>query len=123
MGIVRRGIADAKVEAISDDLRFIAAFNAALTAATITLRACGYRTRSQTGHHVRTIECLQFTLAADDKLINKMKTFSKKRNATSYDAAGNVSKQELTLAIEVAERLRDDVTTWLTKNYPDLLKV
>ena len=39
MGIVERSLADAKVEAVSTDLRFIAAFNAALSVATIALRA------------------------------------------------------------------------------------
>ncbi len=39
LGIVERGLADFKVEAISTDLRFIAAFSAALTVATTALRA------------------------------------------------------------------------------------
>jgi len=43
LSIVERGLADSKVEAISTDLRFIAAFNSALTAATVALRANGYR--------------------------------------------------------------------------------
>jgi hypothetical protein len=121
LSIVERGIADAKVEAISADLRFIAAFGAALAAATIALRACGYRTKTQTGHHLRTVECLEFTMGADAKLISKIKTLSKKRNATAYDAAGNVSKQELELVIKVAEQLHNDVVAWLEKNHPKLL--
>jgi hypothetical protein len=83
LAIVERGIADAKVEAISTDLRFIAAFGAALAAATIALRACGYRTKTQTGHQLRTVECLEFTIGAHAKLISKMRTLSKKRNATA----------------------------------------
>jgi hypothetical protein len=93
IGLVDRGLADARVEAISADLRFVAAFGAALTAATIALRASGYRAKTQSGHHLRTVECPEFTLGADAKLINKMITLSKKRNATSYDAAGSVSEQ------------------------------
>lgn len=45
LGIVTRALKDANVEAISDDLRFQAAFSAALTVANIALRASGYRTR------------------------------------------------------------------------------
>ena len=35
LGIVERSLADSKVEAVSTDLRFIAAFNAALCSATL----------------------------------------------------------------------------------------
>jgi hypothetical protein len=122
IALVERGIADAKVEAISADLRFIAAFGAALAAATIALRACGYRTKTQSGHHQRTVECLEFTIGADAKLISKMITLSKKRNATAYDAAGNVSGQELELIIRVAEQLQREVLAWLKKNYPKLVQ-
>jgi hypothetical protein len=50
LGIVDRSLADSKVEAVSTDLRFIAAFNAALCAATTALRASGHRTVTQAGH-------------------------------------------------------------------------
>jgi hypothetical protein len=75
LGIVTRALNDAKVEAISDDLRFQAAFSAALTAANIALRASGYRTRVQAGHHQKIVESLEFTLKADPKLIHKLKVY------------------------------------------------
>ncbi len=53
LGIGDRSLADSKVEAISTDLRFIAAFNAALCIATTALRASGLRTVTQAGHHVK----------------------------------------------------------------------
>jgi hypothetical protein len=85
LGIVARALKDAKVEAISDDLRFQAAFSASLTAANVALRASGYRTTVQAGHHQKIVESLEFTLKSDEKLIQKIKVFSKKRNATSHD--------------------------------------
>ena len=120
--IVGRDLRDAKVTAISEDRRFEAAFSAARTAATLALRASGYRPSTQLGHHVKTIESLELTIKADSKMIQKMKTFSKKRNATSYDSAGNVSKQELELAIKTAAELNREVVTWLQKNHPELLQ-
>jgi hypothetical protein len=60
LGIVTRAVTDAKVEAISDDLRFQAAFSAALTAANVALRASGYRTKVQAGHHQKIVESLEF---------------------------------------------------------------
>jgi len=119
--IVARDLSDAKVEAISDDRRFEAAFNAARTAANAALRACGYRTTMQVGHHQKTIESLELTIKADPRLIQKMRVFSKKRNATSYDSAGNVSGQELQDVIKVAGELRESVTAWLREKYPELM--
>lgn len=97
------------------------AFSAALTSANIALRASGYRTRVQTGHHQKIVESLELTLKSDPKLIQKLKVFSKKRNATSYDAAGNTYEQELEQAISVAEVLQQSICTWLKLNYPELL--
>jgi hypothetical protein len=120
LGIVSRDLQDAKVEAISEDRRFEAAFNAARTAANVALRACGYRTVTQVGHHLKTVESLELTMQADPRLIQKMRVFSKKRNATSYDSSGNVSNQELEEAIRVANELQHSVTVWLRENHPGL---
>ena len=122
LAIVDRDLKDASVVGVSEDRRFEAAFSAARTAATIALRASGYRTSTQAGHHVKTMESLEFTIKADSKLIQRMKTLSKKRNATSYDSAGNVSTQELELATKTATELRRTVIAWLEKNHPELLK-
>lgn len=122
LGIVSRDLADSGVEAISDDRRFEAAFSAARTAANAALRACGYRTTTQPGHHQKTIESLELTIQADARLIQKLRVLSKKRNATSYDAAGNVSQQELDRAIQVAHELQESVITWLRKSHPELMK-
>jgi|SRR5690242_9758882 len=122
LAIVDRDLKDASVAAVSQDRRFEAAFNAARTAAIIALRASGYRTSAQTGHHLKSIESLEFTIKADEKLIQRMKVLSKKRNATSYDAAGNVSNQELELVIRTASELQTGVLLWLQKTHPELLK-
>jgi hypothetical protein len=122
LGIVIRDLHDARVDAISEDRRFEAAFNAARTAANVALRACGYRTATQLGHHLKTVESLELTIQCDPRLIQKMRVFSKKRNATSYDSAGNVSDQELDEVIKVADELRQSVTVWLRENHPELTK-
>ncbi len=120
--IVDRDVKDANVAGLSEDQRFEAAFIAARTSANIALRASGYRTAVQAGHHMKTIESLELTMKADAKLIQRMRTLSKKRNATSYDSAGNVSSQELELAIKTAIELRRELVAWLQKIHPDLLK-
>lgn len=120
--IVDRDLKDANVAALSEDRRFEAAFSAARTSANIALRASGFRTAVQAGHHIKTIESLELTIKADAKLIQRMKTLSKKRNATSYDSAGNVSTQELEIAMRTAIELQREVVAWLQKNHPELLR-
>jgi hypothetical protein len=61
------------------------------------------------------------SLKSDTRLIQKMKTLSKKRNATSYDSAGNVSKQELELAMRTATEIRRQIVAWLEQTHPELL--
>ncbi|HTS07781.1 MAG TPA: hypothetical protein VMP68_19565 [Candidatus Eisenbacteria bacterium] len=122
LGIVDRGLADSKVEAVSTDLRFIAAFSAALTVATTALRASGHRTATQAGHHVKTIESLELTIKASPKIIQRFKTFNNKRNKSSYDVAGAVSDQELDAMRKLATELKDSAVVWLQEFHPELLK-
>ena len=122
LGIVQRSLDDSKVAAISDDLRFVAAFTAALTVATVALRASGYRTAAQVGHHLKTIESLDFTLNADPKVIQTLKTFNNKRSRSVYDMAGVVSDQEVNDISKLATELYKQVKSWLEKSHPELLK-
>jgi hypothetical protein len=122
LGIVSRCMKDASVEGISEDLRFYTTFNALLALANTALRATGYRTTNQQGHHMRTIETLEYTIQADSKTIRKIMAFSKKRNVASYDSAGSISDEELKQILVTAESLRDTIQTWLKATHPELLK-
>jgi hypothetical protein len=122
LSVVSRSLTDAKVEVISDDLRFQTAFNAALNSANIALRASGYRTRVQLGHHQKIVESLELTVQADAKTIRKLLVFSRKRNAISYDVAGSVTQQDLQQMIKVADELQKTVTDWLKVHHPELMK-
>lgn len=121
LGIVTRCINDAAIEGISDDLRFYTTFNAVLALANTALRASGYRTTNQQGHHARTLETLEYTIGADPKLIRKLLAFSKKRNVASYDSAGSISDQELRDILKTAEELRYTVEQWLNEQHPELV--
>ena len=122
LGIVERSLADSGVDAVSTDLRFVAAFNAALCIATTALRATGHRTVTQAGHHVKTIESLELTIKASPKLIQRFKTFNNKRNKSVYDVAGAVSDQELEAMVKLANELKNSTLSWLQQFHPELLK-
>jgi len=113
---------DASVEGISDDLRFYTTFNALLALANTALRASGYRATNQQGHHMRTIETLEYTIQADSKTVRRILAFSKKRNIASYDSAGSISNEELKQILTTSESLHDAVQTWLKATHPELLK-
>ena len=124
--IVDRSQADSRVEDISDDLRFQAAYNGILTLANIALRASGFRVSLGQGHHQRVIESLEFTLTTQDatareKWVRKIKSHSQKRNATSYDLAGGVSPTELAQVMKDLSSLREQVNVWLKEAHPELL--
>ncbi len=107
---------------VSTDLRFIAAFNAALCVATTALRASGHRTVTQAGHHVKTIESLELTVKASSKVIQRFKTLPNKRNKSVYDVAGGESDQELEAIVKLANELKDSTIAWLQRFHPELLK-
>jgi hypothetical protein len=123
LGIVDRSLADSKVDAVSTDLRFIAAFNAALCVATTALRASGLRTVTQASHHVKTIESLELTIKASPKLMQRFKTFNNKRNKSVYDVAGAISDQELEAMIKLANELKDSTVAWLQEFHQELLEI
>jgi hypothetical protein len=121
LGSVSRSMSDASVEEISDDLRFYTTFNAILALANTALRASGYRAATQSGHHTRVLETLEFTVKTDSKLLRKLYVFSKKRNSASYDSAGSISNQDLEQVLSTAQELRHTVEDWLKKSHPELL--
>ena len=124
--IVDRSQADSRVEGISDDLRFQAAYNGILTLANIALRASGFRVSLGQGHHQRVIESLEYTLTTQDatareKWVRKIKSHSQKRNTTSYDLAGGISPTELAQVMKDLTTLREQVKAWLQQAHPELL--
>jgi hypothetical protein len=124
--IVDRSLVDLKVESISDDLRFQAAYNGILTLANVALRASGFRVSLGQGHHQRVIESLEYTLVTQDsnsreKWIRKIKTHAQKRNTTSYDLAGGISPNDLAQVIRDLNALKEHVDVCLRETHPELL--
>ncbi len=125
--IVDRSQADSKVESISDDLRFQAAYNGILTLVNIALRASGYRVSIGQGHHQRVIESLEYTLTTQsdivrERWVRKIKSHSQKRNTTSYDLAGGVSPTDLTQIMKDLPALQEQVRAWLKEVHQEFLK-
>ena len=118
--LVKRDLTDAGLVQLSPDRRFATAYNASLQLATIALHAAGYQT-SGASHHWLTFHVLpeimgtQYQARAD--YFDNCRT---KRNLTDYDRAGEISKLETEEIIAEALAFRDDLISWLKKNYPAL---
>lgn len=113
LGLADRSLADARVEGVSADGRFSAAYTAALSLATIPLCILGYRTRG-TGHHALTFASLAETLGPDcAEFARYLNLCRSKRNETEYRRAGTIQEAAVAELIEVVTELRALVEAWL----------
>ena len=115
-----RDLNDAHTAGLSADWRLSIAYNAALQAATAALAAAGFRAGRES-HHFRVIQSLRFTIGADSALVAQLDQFRKKRNIGGYERAGTMSDQEAREMLDLARRIRKDVSDWLRTNHAELL--
>ena len=119
--LVRRDLADARQEAISDDWRFGIAYNAALKLCTILLYAEGYRPAHDLAHY-RTLQALPVILGserkADAEYLDRCRT---KRNTVEYDCVGGAPSADADELMDFIQTLESDVISWLKKDHPELL--
>lgn len=120
--VVDRDLKDAAVRAISIDLRFRTAYQAALELATIVLAAFGYRTTGE-GHHWTTFHVLPELLAdpSAQALSDYFDQCRSKRNLSDYDRTGEITEDEAVELLKEARAFRQQVTAWLKGHHPALL--
>jgi len=122
MRIVDDGLADARVELITIDRRFCAAYDAGRALADVVLRSAGYRTVGS-GRHVTVFEALPLILGEDCAALGTyLDTCRAKRNVAEYDRVGEIMSGEVTELIEAVEALRDEVLEWLQTHHPELVQ-
>lgn len=119
--VAERGLRDAEATVISTDLRFSAAYDAALTLATVVLRCAGYRTRG-VAHHATTFEALAFVMGGQMQVrADLFEACRMKRNVTHYRRAGEVTLQEVEELLAVAVAFKGEVEAWVSTHYPQYL--
>ena len=89
LAVFERDMADAQTAELSDDRKFITAYNAALMIARAALAASGYRTSGEGGHYWN-IQSLSFTIQPDARMIKQFNKFRQKRNISDYEIIGMV---------------------------------
>lgn len=118
---MERSSADAKVEAISAETRFDAAYRVIMNGALLGLWANGYRPiKSKPGHHQLMIQALVKSIGIDVDEMRLLDTFRVKRNAIDYTGE-MVDENSLQECVAAADRLLQAVVDWLTKHRPHLV--
>jgi hypothetical protein len=116
-----RNIADARIEAISGENRFDAAYKAIMQCAMAALWANRYRTStSQPGHHQTAIQTLAITIGLEQSTVIVLDALRKQRNVSDYEG-DPISDQAVIECIKQAEQLYQAVNRWMATNRPDLV--
>ncbi len=117
--VVDGSLDDAQVESISLDLRFSAAYDAALTLATMALRCAGFRTRG-VAHHATAFEGMALVLGPEyQPQADLFEACRIKRNVSHYRRRGQVMQQELRELLAVTQQFREQLQGWMREHFPE----
>ena len=121
LGIAQRDIADAAVQGLSSDRRFLIAYEVALTLATIPLYSAGFETHGR-GHHWLTFRVLPDVIGSEfAELAEFFDLCRTKRNVGTYDRGGQVSETEVEELLAEVRTLQGIIEDWLRRNHSDLI--
>jgi hypothetical protein len=113
LAAAERGIADARVERISPETRFDAAYRSITQIGLAALMAQGYRPdTNRPGHHMTIIQTLTLTLGIDARRMAVLDTLRRKRNLADYTGA-EIDDTSVAACIEAAEKLLRDANAGL----------
>lgn len=116
-----RNLADARVESISPETRFDAAYKAIMQAALVALMAHGYRPDTKRpGHHVTVVQVLTLTIGLEPQRVTVLDTLRRQRNLSDYTGE-DIDDSTVEHCIVEAKRLLAEVRAWLIANRPQLI--
>ena len=122
LAAARRSLKDARVEQISLELRFDAAYNSILQSTLAALMVHGYRpSTNQPGHHMTILQLLPKTMGLPGKRLAVPDTLRRKRNVTNY-IGEDIDERSLEQCVKEAERLQQEVSAWLTESHSELIR-
>lgn len=117
--IVSRSLHNAGVEDLTEDGRFLFAYMAVRTLATLAIRVEGYRVTARGGVHFNTFEALR--AVPSRRIATRADYFDdcrRKRNEASYEVV-SVSQTEADALLREAWAFREEVVAWMKKAHPD----
>jgi hypothetical protein len=121
LAAAERNIADARLEALSTENRFDAAYKACMQLATVALHANGYRTlTSKPGHHQTAIQTLPLSVGLPQPKVVVLDALRKQRNLSDY-SGDLVPVSAAVECLNSAEDLLAHVRAWIRAHKPGLL--
>jgi hypothetical protein len=120
--IVKRDLADAGIDVLSDDRKFATAYNAVLQLSKMAIACSGYRVTSGAGHHQKTFDVIRTALASPEAedFADYFDTCRRKRNYIDYDGADIVTETEAGELVEKANEFHAFVEDWISREHPTL---
>ena len=119
--LARQYLSDARVAGISADLRFTAAYQAALQLATIPLSCAGYRTIGG-GRQITVFQALPAAMGESYRdLAGYYDACRRKRHMAEYQRVGQISEAEVAELIATTRDFLLQVEKWLAAHHPTLL--
>ena len=119
--ITQRDLSDAAISDLSMDRRFLIAYEAALTLATIPLYCTGFETHGQ-GHHWLTFKALPEVMGEEFAgLADYFDVCRTKRNIGMYDRGGQISETDVEELLSEVRGFHDIVIEWLQRNHLELI--
>ena len=110
-----RGIADARVQSISPETRFDAAYRSIMQTGLAALMAHGYRPdTNRPGHHATIIQALTLTLGIDTRRVVILDTLRHKRNLVDYTGE-DIDEGSVAACIKAAAQLLHEARAHLTR--------
>lgn len=121
LAAAERNLTDAKLEGLSSDNRFDAAYKTIMQCAMIGLWASGYRTAtSQPGHHQTALQVLPKTMGIAQDTVIVLDALRKQRNLNDYEG-DPITEAAVAECLEQAQALLAHVRKWLKARHPNLL--
>jgi len=120
LAAAQRNLLDARLDALSQENRFDAAYKAIMQLAMLALNANGFRTlTSRPGHHQTAIQSLTLTIGLSTDRMIVLDALRKQRNLSDY-SGDLVTDAAVRECMSSATALLADVQKWLTVNRPEL---
>jgi hypothetical protein len=117
--IVNLRLSDVNAVGLSDEQRFIIAYDAARTLALMVVRASGYRPR-KAGFHFNTFKALAVADASFTTVAGYFDLCRSLRNDSEYDFAGGIGKGEADDLIAAVQQFHKNAEAWIKVKDPSL---
>jgi hypothetical protein len=119
LAVVDRDIQQSQTAGLGPEWRFDIAYNSALQSAAAALAAAGFLAERQ-NKHMRTLECLRFTLGLAQAEVDLLDACRRKRHLAVYEQVGAISDREADEMIALAMQLQKRARDWIRTNHREL---